>query len=376
MMLGKMLRSIKRLWVTIGIALLILIALEALAWLAYATRDNRRNASLTRLQATQAYAGAHWFEEYARELSRARAEWRSYTYWREAPYHGKFINIDERGLRRTWNRSPAPSPGDLRVYMLGGSGMWGLGARDDFTIPSLVSKKLNSAGVRDLWFVNYGEQGYVSTQNVIVLMLELQRGNVPQVVVFLDGYNDVQSALETRPGLPRHEYNRTAEFNLRQRLNWRGYVERRALYKVLRSIAGGERVQAEGNRGLADAVVDVYLGNVRLVQALAEGYGFSAVFFWQPVVHDKKSPTPWEEWLRRRGGEAFAREVNQALERKLRGGTFGNVYDLSHVFDREKGTVFIDPVHVNETGYDMMAEVAARVIERWYKEKRLTTSTR
>src|SRR3990172_623080 len=151
MMLGKMLRSIKRLWVTIGIALLILIALEALAWLAYATRDNRRNASLTRLQATQAYAGAHWFEEYARELSRARAEWRSYTYWREAPYHGKFINIDERGLRRTWNRSPAPSPGDLRVYMLGGSGMWGLGARDDFTIPSLVSKKLNSAGVRDLW---------------------------------------------------------------------------------------------------------------------------------------------------------------------------------------------------------------------------------
>ena len=53
---------------------------------------------------------------------------------------------------------------------------------------------------------NFGETGYVSTQNLIALMLELRAGRRPDVVVFYDGVNDTYSAYsQQRAGLPHNE---------------------------------------------------------------------------------------------------------------------------------------------------------------------------
>ncbi|MER3445854.1 MAG: hypothetical protein C4291_03015 [Candidatus Dadabacteria bacterium] len=79
--------------------------------------------------------------------------------------------------------------------MFGGSTMWGTEARDDFTIPSILSKKLWRRGIRcDI--VNFSGSGYVSTQEVIALLIELQRGNIPNLVIFYDGINDTYSAYQ------------------------------------------------------------------------------------------------------------------------------------------------------------------------------------
>ena len=61
--------------------------------------------------------------------------------------------------------------------MLGGSSLWGFGARDDQTIPSLLARRLHDRGVQ-VEVKNLSDLGYVSTQEVIGLLRELQ-GRLP-----------------------------------------------------------------------------------------------------------------------------------------------------------------------------------------------------
>ncbi len=100
--------------------------------------------------------------------------------------------------------------------MLGGSSLWGFGARDDQTIPSLLARNLDQRGWR-VELKNLSEIGYVSTQELIALVRELQAGYRPDVVIFYDGVNDTTSALlEGEAGLTTNEVNRRQEFNLLQ----------------------------------------------------------------------------------------------------------------------------------------------------------------
>src|SRR5262249_36325300 len=143
--------------------------------------------------------------------------WRPYVYWRRIPYRSDYINIDADGLRVTAYVPPVgPERLTETVFMFGGSTMWGLGTADEATIPSLVSKEVNGnrSGIRyDV--VNFGQYAYVSTQGLIEMVLQLQRGRIPDVVVFADGVNDTFGAFQLGvPGVPYEEFRREREFNL------------------------------------------------------------------------------------------------------------------------------------------------------------------
>ena len=66
-----------------------------------------------------------------------------------------------------------------------------VGAPDWGTIPAYLQTLLEQKIETPLCIVNYGEWGYVVTQNMILLTLELRDGNVPDLVIFYDGINDV-----------------------------------------------------------------------------------------------------------------------------------------------------------------------------------------
>ena len=116
-------------------------------------------------------------------------QWHPYVLWRRRPFTGRYINVDAAGRRRTSNRE-APGDRPIDIFGFGGSTLWGNGARDENTIPSCVSRLLDESG-RRVRVTNYGELGFVSTQNLISLMLERQAGRVPGVVFCYDGVNDV-----------------------------------------------------------------------------------------------------------------------------------------------------------------------------------------
>ncbi len=390
-MVRQIQQAVRFIWLNIGVALLVLILVEGVGDGYLVLRERARDAAvladLEQRYESDAGADQSWVQEYNRELDErgldpAREdEWHPYVYWRPRPYHGKYLNIDAAGVRRTWNSTSSPAPGQLKVFMFGGSALWGVGARDEFTIPSLVSKKLAARLESGAWVTNFAQSGYVSTQEVIALMLELRKGNVPDVVVFFDGVNDTFSALQSGvAGIPENESHRVAEFNSLNRFNWRSGIGRLALYKLgarlLRARGGSlsarfARADDRSTDALAREVVEVYLQNVSIVDTMAQRFGFREIFFWQPTVLTKRYLSQRErQWYGEdeRWGPSF-HKLNDAFRERMRTRRLDNVYDLSGVFDEVSGTMFIDAWHITEAANEKIAELMTRTLLREVKRR-------
>jgi len=299
-------------------------------------------------------------------------EWRPYVYWRTQAHSGRYMNVDADGLRRTWN--PAPGDADaMRVFMFGASTLLGFKVRDDYTVPSFVAKVLARECEVPVVVSNFGQLGYVSTQDLIALLLELQRGNVPEVAVFYNGTLDVDSSYDTQvAGLPRWEYLRRDAFqNFKQAVLVR-LGHRSSLVELgLRYVPGWNWAVMgilkppsldEAFRQLAEETLRIYASNVKLAGALGKSLGFDVMAFWQPVVWSKKSPTPYE------------RSVIAAAERKnpLRGALFREVYaqvaehpelqanehfhDIRNALDGAQDPPLLDATHTTEAGNARIAE--------------------
>ncbi len=387
-MIPRIGRALGIFWINVGVALIMLIALEGVARIGISVWQRGGRATERAATAQSAVEGSSamraddesWGADYSREFAESyRAKWQPYVYWRREPYRGKYINVDAAGFRQTWNQTPAPSPGQLRIFMFGGSTMWGTGARDDFTIPSLVSKKLAGRTPSGVWVRNFGETGYVSTQEVVALILELQRGDVPDVAVFYDGVNDAWAAYQSgTAGIPQNESHRVTEFNSLDRLNLRhGFVEQLALYRIARSVVrarGGAAARGAGGLAtqampLAKATVDVYLHNIGIVDALANRYRFRAVFFWQPTLYSKRALSAREQQILVRalrqypGVRAFLGDVDEAFRERTSAGASTRVHDLSGIFNSDAETVFRDQFHLFEAGDDRVAGAITEVLK-------------
>ncbi len=250
------------------------------------------------------YENATWFKEYAKEWKKVYSifRWEPYIYWKPDSFQGKYININEYGLRSTYNlKKTGEQQSPVRIYMFGGSTMWGAGARDHHTIASLLSSLLADSGV-DARISNFAQLGYVNFQEVISLLCELKNDNLPTVVIFYDGFNDVFSAFTNGvAGIPLKELNRRVEFNItksgrrllkafvRNLRIFQLFCEKSKLKQYTKFDAGTDE-----NR-LSDDVVRVIRSNVKLVEDLGSAHGFSALFYWQPTIFHKNELTEYEQ---------------------------------------------------------------------------------
>src|SRR6185295_14733893 len=86
---------------------------------------------------------------------------------------------------------PECSPGARQIWIFGSSTLWGTGAKDDQTIPSILSQEY-ARSIGPVCVTNFSEAGWVSTQNVIQLELALKSApRPPDVVLFDDGFADI-----------------------------------------------------------------------------------------------------------------------------------------------------------------------------------------
>jgi len=355
----------------VGLGLLLFVSVEGILFLVFRLVDQRYGGINYHL-ASDVFADSSWAADYFREdRESAVLQWHSYTYWRRAPYAGKYVSIDRNGIRSTIPPSTLlPSPSTMDIFMFGGSTMWGVGSRDAFTIPSNLARELLARGVM-CNVVNFGEDGYVSTQEVVDLALQLREGHIPDLVIFYDGFNDTFSAWQQKvPGRPQNESDRVKEFNLanpsllKQRakllmqdaarglatLRFANTVLRRAGIQAAPAADGGH--PAAWNDSLPQAVVDTYLGNIDLVRAMGEHYGFQCLFFWQPNLFEKPHRTPHEceQWEARLSMEPFFRRTYELVRERRLEQTEKGFHDLSLLFVDTKQSIFFDGCHVGEPG--------------------------
>ena len=391
--MGKPLLHFKRVlvflqtgWSILGITIAALLVTEAGFRLIFAIRDRfTTEPSPDRRVLAAGYRGDRWPVAHYRELGLLEDRWQPYVYYRPRPFQGSTINVDSDGLRTTWQ---PPVVGDdrsqrerVKILMLGGSSLWGFGARDNQTIPSLVARSLHERGWR-VELRNLSQIGYVSTQELIGLIRELQAGYRPDVVIFYDGVNDAASAfLEREAGLTTNESNRRGEFNLLQspaRLAasfFAKLIKDSGSYRFAQSLRrrfdGGTAPARAGPADdivarLAGDVAERYTANIQIIETLGRGYGFRPLFFWQPIVFTKQAlvSLELEETHRYAWTERMFRAVYGKIQASPDLKTNPAFHDLSGIFDDSKGLVFIDYCHTTESANELIADHHGRERDR------------
>lgn len=334
------------------------------------------------------YQGADWTKKYYEEfLASNESQWLSYVYWRRKPFAGQFISIDSQGLRKTWASKYVEEKSGIqpKIFFFGGSTMWGTGARDDFTIPSIFSKRL-AANKVNAQVTNFGESGYVSTQEVILLIRELQKGNIPDVIIFYDGVNDAYSAYQQHTaGIPQNEFNRAKEFNYSKKIAEAGMwpsvagsiTSRLHTVRIIKGIYDrlnidhySEKAQKNNSKSssnqtdsnedaLVDDVISIYQKNIEIVKSLAKHYSFKPLFYWQPTIFGKKHLSKYEEKQshRFRNIQAFlVKTYSRLMERDLTNNGKPEFHNLHALFSEVSEPLFIDWCHLGEAGNEYVAE--------------------
>ena len=371
-------KAIRDGWLLLGLSLALILALELGARGVFALKD-RLAAPPAVDPRIVAAAGADWPIEHDRELKAIVDRWEPFVYFRPEPFEGATIHVDADGLRAVWKPPAGRAGKPVKLAVLGGSSLWGYGARDDETIPSRLARALYERGV-DVEIRNLAQIGYVNTQEVIALARELQTGYRPDVVLFYDGVNDAASAfMSGRAGVALNERNRAFEFNLLQspvRATAAAFGKvvadsalRRGADAVVRRFLGGPptpALPAVAPEDLARGVLDVYETNVAVVDALAARFGFRPGFAWQPSLFDKAPPTPLERdeaakyaWLAPALKHADA-ELDRRADLKAR----PDFLDLRGLFRDAPELVFTDHCHTTEPANAVIADRLADAVRR------------
>jgi lysophospholipase L1-like esterase len=258
-----------------------------------------------------------------------------------------------------------------KVYFFGGSAAWGLGARDDYTIPSYLSKMLNRPDARFQVF-NYSVPGYTFMQSILHLMLRLKEGHSPRYVIFYDGFNEIYAAHQH--GIAGTVHN---QFMTRERLKlkyreviWNGIKEAFRKYcMIYKSINGlymsinkepiyqevAEKYSDDQLRSLARDVVDDYKKSIKLLDSLSRAYDFKYICFWQPSMLTEHHLTKEESNIDIRAQDRAFKKLSVYVDEYLRKEDIPHFYLLTNALDKRSQSIYVDVAHLSEKGNEIIA---------------------
>lgn len=384
---SRVARALRAAWLLLGACLLALVLVEVAGRLAYQALDAASLAIHHRKPPAPTPC--------ERVMASLELRWHPYTYWRGKPSHNDLVTVEPDGRRRTWQPARADSGAPL-VVMTGGSAVWGMCVRDDETIPSWLARALADANT-PARVENHAQIGWVSTQSLLDLLLELRSGRVPRVVVFYEGWNDIVAGFsEGAPGTPLNEANREAEFNLLTRLGRmrlysignpmdsalgrvakalrRRFGSRRAPDPISpgwRKVLGADTSAATFDRVAGD-VVRVYAWNLAEARRLGREYGFRPLFYWQPDIVGKTtlSPTERATFAENPLMVRFARRVRALVIESPELRAQPDFRDLETTFDGDEQEIFYDWCHVTSAANQRIADAIAADVRRALAEPR------
>jgi lysophospholipase L1-like esterase len=256
--------------------------------------------------------------------------------WKSTDVESTYLQVRD-GVRRSWQ----PDDAELEVWFLGGSALWGLGQRDDRTIPSEVAKLADKAGI-PIRAVNLGVPGYTQWQQEAALGYRLSRGERPDLVVVYDGANDL-TAMIYRAGQGIEPLDEPPN-------RFHEQLERDTRYPPER------RGEPASDEELVETFLRTYGAGVDLTIRTADAYGVPVALYWQPQylsTQPSAVDAPLLEafpWLAEEEGDR-EREVIAEVRRQLP----APVVDLGSALDDVDEPTWFDTVHTNELGAQIVA---------------------
>jgi hypothetical protein len=235
--------------------------------------------------------------------------------------------------------------------------------------------------------MNFAESAYVSMQSIIMLLLQLQSGNIPDLILFYNIGGDIPAGYQSgRPGVHANFDEIAAKFEGRkQPFTFLDLLRSTSLYSLTDELMEKLMIPDSKQKGpapinlvtyenmkidiseLSGRIARDYLGDYKIVSALAQKYGFKYFFFLPPSILLGNKPLTLEEQEMKRNAEnarAFKQlyaAVYQTIERESM--KYQNVYSMVHVFDDCDSLMWIDAAHVTPIGNQLIAKKMLEIIQ-------------
>jgi lysophospholipase L1-like esterase len=217
---------------------------------------------------------------------------------------------------------------------------------------------------------NFGVEGYLTNQELILLMEQLKAGGHPNMVIFYDGLNDAGAAGPSFGPPTPHFYIETIKARIEGSLSGRFDFVRDSYTLRLAGTIRDFLFRRHSSRSVLDesqpkavATVDNYEANLRVAKALAKAYNFRIYCFWQPSLYYGHKPlVPFEQQLS--VSDPWSRIVTAVYqEAETRAAATGDFIFLGGIFDSVTNPVYIDQGHLGPLGNELAAYAVAKYIE-------------
>ena len=299
-----------------------------------------------------------------------------FTHFKERPVRGKYVNVDPGGFRFGRDQGPWPiGPGNFNLFFFGGSTAFGYGLPDDQTIASYLQEILsaNLPG-RRIFVYNFGRGYYFSTQERIVLEQLITSGHRPDLAVFLDGLNDFLLP-DGYPGFADRLAAALDGSAVKERAgfleNWpvtkAAHWIRRRLHAV-DSSTGPRKVPQASSRAedsaLAKRVIERWLANKAILEAIGERVSFRLLFVWQPIP-SYGFDLAYHPFVGREWPEKYALSmVGYPMVRdQIEAEKVANFLWLGDMQRERKEVLYVDQLHYNaKFGRSIAQRIADRIL--------------
>lgn len=301
------------------------------------------------------------------------------TFFRQAPYQGRYFQIDTAGFR--WGDAQAPWPPDenkFNIFVFGGSTTLGQGVPANLTLSSYLQYDLRQAlGSEAIAVYNFGQGFFYSFQERLLFESLIEDGFVPDLAIFIDGLND----FILWDGKPNPEYIRNCS---------RPLAVSERLYKTLACHSGEVclpiqklalsfeqahkpiqesqqstvPIPALDDMATARAIIQRWLDNKQQIEELAQQRNISLLFVMQPVpmyAYDLRYHLFMSEADAKTFRHYFGYPIWDQMYQEAAQDWAVNVINLTHLGEDNQGPLYVDGFHYTS---DFMGEMALAISDR------------
>ena len=300
-------------------------------------------------------------------------------------YQGEWINTNSLGFRGS-EVNPSPTPGTLRVVVIGASAAFGWYVRDNETIAYYVQQKLTKELNQPVEVINAAVGTITSFQELMILetkVLSLK----PNLVVIYDGYNDLYyaSAPKWDGTSPSVQYAKEVmrEVNNRQPSS----IVNQTIQVAMRNseflstlnllyIAWIVKQQANTPTEFQPNAITVYQQNLKKIELISKNEDINLVFVLQPILtSDSKILANEEKIVLDRLDEPRKRVVTNYpqlinfFKKSAQENASASFLDYTNVFQSSSEHLYYDLVHYSPQGNQIIADRLTNDLVEVIKQK-------
>tara|TARA_B100002049_G_scaffold64871_1_gene46776 strand:- start:30 stop:1082 length:1053 start_codon:yes stop_codon:yes gene_type:complete len=265
------------------------------------------------------------------------------------------VSINSHGFRGEEFEKEKINDREYRIFVLGGSVLYGLYATsDNTTISGYLQEFYNEFTTdRDVRVINAGANGHESFAETYLVKNKIIDLN-PDLIIVLDGWNDLGAPLEREYKEPK---------GMEQLEQYSSII--RKYYKTIQFYEFIERIwekqigenKREINDGTANQKSELWKSRWKEICELGEKENFKVIITLQPIVGaGNKVLTDWElRFVKEAAGSAasynFMRDKLNELETNC-----AVTEDLTNIFDNETELIYFDYVHMGDKGNRIIAQ--------------------